>query len=156
MTTARDEVNRLLSQAYQAAEFMLSRGRGFEPFSLAMGPDGGIRIINAVLDPTQPSTIEQRVAYAQHVLRKMAEGGEVKATAFVALMQFRQAGKETFTDAVVLEVEHRDDGAVNFYVPFEWQGDKPVLGTPIARRREPQVFRLQGNAEPGAPQAPAT
>jgi hypothetical protein len=155
MTAAREEVNRLLSEAYKAAEFMLAGGRGFEPFSLTMDPDGSIRIINAVLDPTQPSTIDQRVAYAQYVLRKMAEDGEAKATAFIAMMQLRLAGKEGYTDAVVLEVEHRDDGAVNFYVPYEWQGDKPVLGKPILKRREPQVFRPQGNSEPGATPDPA-
>lgn len=140
MNAAREEVNRLLSQAYQAAELMLSRGRGFDPFSLVMGRGGGIRIINAVLDPTQPSTIDQRVGYAQRALRKMAEEGEAKATAFIAMMQLRLAGREGYTDAVVLEIEHQDDGAVNFYVPYEWQGDRPVLGEPIAKRRTPTIF----------------
>lgn len=147
MTPAREETNRLLTAAYQAMEIMLTRGRGFEPFSLVVAPDGTTHISKAVLDPFRRSTIEEQVAYAHHVLRDMATQGEARATAFIAMMQLRLANREGYTDGAVIEIEHTFDGAVNFYVPYTWDGEKPVLQDPIAQRQTPKIFVRPDAAE---------
>jgi hypothetical protein len=139
MVTPREEVNRLGSEAYKAALFMLQQQRNFEPFSLVLLPTGGIQIVMAVLDPTRPSTIEQRAEYAQFVLAQMIEKGEARATAFIARMQLRLADRDGWTEALVIEITHPDDLPVNVYVPFRWEGEKLILENPVARRRVPPI-----------------
>jgi hypothetical protein len=138
--TPREETNLLLGQAHNAAKSMLEEGGDFDPFALVLMPSGETQIVNALLDPREPSTIEAKVEYAHHVLRQMANSGEAKATALIGMMQLRLADREGFTDGFVLEIEHADDKAVNFYVPYEWQGSTLVLSAPIAKLVEPQIF----------------
>jgi hypothetical protein len=148
MTTPREEVDQLLKQAYQATQFMLEGAPGFDPFSLVMNHEGEINIVNAVLGmPGEEHPIEQRIGYARQVLRTMAAKKEAKATALVCMGQIRCAGDEDYTDAVIIEVEHEEDGAVTFYVPVETQGKKCELGEPIAKRCAPSVFQQEGDSE---------
>ena len=139
MTPAKQELARLLAKAILAAEDMLARDSDFGPFSMVMAPDGKINVVGTVHVSGSQKSVAEEVAITRRSLSGMASAGMAVGCALISRVNMRAAGKEPVA-AVLMEVEHRDGGAIDGFLSYTWDGARPVLGETITQERKPQVF----------------
>jgi hypothetical protein len=139
MTPAKQEMAKLLGKAILAAEDMLGRDSDFGPFSMVLAPDGKINIVGTVHVSGSQKTVAEEVAITRRSLSGMASAGLAVACVIISRVNMRVAAKEPVA-AVLMEVEHKDGGALDAFLPYTWDGNRPVLGEMVTQQGAPKVF----------------
>lgn len=136
---AKDDCNRLLNAALPFAEQML-RGLGeFLPFGAQMLPDGEIVSVS-VDDSEDHARSQDLIDILQSAFRIGAADGELIATALVYDVRVVPPGASEKSDAIALNLDHRDDYSVTVAFPYILIDGEPKIGDAFASVGDYSIF----------------
>jgi hypothetical protein len=133
------QCERLMDALLPFAEEMLVKHGEFYPFGGALNLNG--KVINQGAWTGQEHSPSEDVIKVLHEgLKKGAEGGEFLATALVYDVKVIPPGKAEKTDAVAVDVDHRDGVSQTVIYPYCLEDGKPSLGQTYAIPMQHPVF----------------
>jgi len=137
---AKDDCDRLLDATLPFAEQML-RGHGeFLPFGAQMLPDGEIVWAGAD-DDEDHSRSQNLIDVLQAAFEAGAADGEWIATALVYDVRVVPPGASKKSDAIALNLDHRDDYSVTVFFPYTLVDGEPQIGDAFASVGDYFIFR---------------
>ena len=118
---AREDANEVLNASTTYAKRMLRKYGQFAPFSFRMKGDGdtALEVVAQHDMPPDPAMLLD-LLYEQ--LDERARKGLILAAAFASNVAMTAPSKEGYTDAVMVEIEHRSGYAVQAFVPYRITG----------------------------------
>lgn len=135
--TPSDDMDALLDHLLTHAVERLEEDGDFHPFAAAIESDGELRLIVMEPegdDPSPQELVDQLVAN----LAAAAARGEIRASAVSANVTLPGEGGEA--EAVVVQLEHRDDDPIDIALPYELHDDHIHTGELIAGVGKRRVF----------------
>ena len=141
MTNAKAQTEALLNDVLPLAEQMLAEYGEFLPYAGATRPSGeGVSISGYDGREHPPSKdIIDMLAWG---LRQGAAAGDYLATALVYDVRVTAPSVNEPTDAIAVELEHRDGYAVTVFFPYELANGRPILGRPFATPNSRSIFAV--------------
>lgn len=100
---------------------MLKRYGEFGPFGYAIKEDGE-QVMVAVAQRDMPADPAMLLDLLRGQLADRARRGTILAGATAVNVAIQQASAEGYTDALLVEIEHRDGYCVNVFVPYRVTG----------------------------------
>ena len=131
-----DDMDALLDHLLTAAVEQLEEEGDFHPFAAAIGEDGELRPFAAETDGD--SSPQGRVDQLVAGLAAAAARGEIRAAAVCANVTLPGEGGEA--EAVVVQLEHRDDDPIDIALPYELHDDHIHTGELIAGVGRHRIF----------------
>src|SRR5215203_1838354 len=130
---AGDDLDALLDHLIQHALEQVEKEGDFHPFAAAIDTDGELRMVGMEPeneDPSPQEIVDQLVAS----LAASAVRGEIRASGVCANVTLPGPDGEDYgeSEAVVVQLEHRDDDPVDIALPYEAHGDHLHTGELIA------------------------
>ena len=138
---SREEMNAVLSEAVKVACYFLQKRGEFFPFAVGMDQAGGLRHIQGWTGDESPPSNEI-LDLLQRGLARSAGAGEFDCTGLVSDVRI-STGVET-TDAIRVQVEHRDEQPVVCYVPYRLTGGSVITDEIVAEPGVARVFLSHG------------
>ena len=132
----------LAQEAVKCASYLLERNQSFLPVVFYLKADGEV----AVADFTgqdelaAPPDALDYLALAQAALRPLALAGEIRATALACDVRMKMAPEEVATDAIRVDLEHRDGGSLSYLQPYALETGEVALGQGICQAQTPVIF----------------
>lgn len=117
----REDANGVLNTSVSYAKRMLRRYGEFAPFAHRMNLDGKVAlevVAQHQMPPDPPMLME--LLYEQ--LGERVKKNLLIAAAVASNVSMSKASAEGFTDAVMIEIEHKDGYAVRSFVPYRVSG----------------------------------
>ena len=139
MTHAREEIEEVLNYLLPFAERMLSERGEFYPYAAAMAPDGEVSAVAAGTEEVDPD-VGDLLVDLHAVLREQAAEGSIRASGIAADVTLTDPDSGHTTDAVQVELDHADGGALDIYVPYERAGEDVKFGELVAAQGREPVF----------------
>jgi hypothetical protein len=136
---AKDDCNQLLNAALPFAEQMLREHGEFLPFGAQMLPDGEIVSV-AVDDGEDHSRSQNLIDALQTAYKAGAADGEFVATALVYDVRVVPPGASEKTDAIALNLDHRDSYSVTVFFPYILKDGEPEVGDAFASGGDYSIF----------------
>ena len=119
--SAKEDLDALLNFLLPSAEEMLAKHGEFHPFGAFMDGDGEITAVAA--EPEDDDvTAEELAESLESALRTQAEDGDVKAAGLCLDVHVEPPDQNDF-DAVQTSLDHRQDDAVDVFLPYERGAD---------------------------------
>ena len=118
---AHNDANELLNAAVSYARRMLKRYGEFGPFGYAIKEDGELVMV-AVAQRDMPPDPSMLLELLREQLADRARKGTILAGATTVNVAMQQASEEGYTDALLVEIEHRDGYGVEAFVPYRIAG----------------------------------
>lgn len=137
--TPKEETEALMNAGIPFAEQMLSEHGEFYPYASAMRPTGEIAKVGYTDGNEHPAPSDVRDGLIAS-LRRSAERGEFKAIAIFTDVRVQPPSSDTKTDAVQVELEHRDGYSATVFFPYERDGPSFHFGDLFASARDNVVF----------------
>jgi hypothetical protein len=133
-TSAKDESKLLVDELLPFAQKLLSEHGEFFPFGATINVDGVIGLAGAATGDDHPPSSEL-ISILRGAFAKKAKAGEVRAVAIAydVLVQHPNASEKT--DAVAIDIEHRDSYCVTVFFPYSLRGTEVTFG---------ETFTIQG------------
>ncbi len=122
---AEDDCNQLLNLALPFAEQMLKEHGEFLPFGAQILADGKIASVAVNEDDTRSQNL---IDLLQAAFKADAINGNVIATALVYDVRVLPPGASQKSDAIALNLDHRDNYSVIVFMPYVIADGGPVLG----------------------------
>jgi len=146
----REDANEVLNKCVSYAKRMMRRYGSFAPFSYRMNGDGQVAL-EVVAQHGMPPDPPLLLGLLQAQLRERAQKGLLLAAATASNVTMDVPSKEGFTDAVMVDIEHRSGYSMRAYVPYRITGGQwyPVFprvvkfGMMQAHEIEPRLFRQE-------------
>ena len=139
MQSAKSEAEELLNVVLPYAEELLSKHGEFFPFGAAMNRLGGISHESAFPGSEQPPSSEV-VDLLRRAFRSAGRSGDYRATAIAYDARVQVPGTESKTDAVAVELDHRESYSVVVFFPYALSGGSVEIGSPFARAGTCEIF----------------
>jgi len=139
MRGAKEDVEALLNSGLSFAEEMLKKHGEFFPFGRAMRSDGEIVAIES-FDGRELPPSNDIIELISAGLRQDAVNCKNIATALVYDARVFPPGQGSKSDAMVVELEHRDNYAVTVFLPYRIKDGKLELGTLFATPARRGIF----------------
>jgi len=137
--SAKDDCNLLLIAALPFAEQMLRDHGEFLPFGAQMLPDG--EIVSVGVDDGEDHSRSQNLIDALQVAFKAgAADGELVATALVYDVRVVPPGAREKTDAIALNLDHRENYSVTVFFPYALSEGEPEIGDAFASGGDYSIF----------------
>jgi len=114
---AADEMDALLDALVGFARKMLVQRSAFYPFAAEVTSDGRVQMVTADLDAAEPPS-EVVLAALHERLRGDASRGEVRAAGTCADVRIEADDGDGSSDAIRVEIEHRDADPVRVFLPY--------------------------------------
>src|SRR5262245_60505897 len=137
--TPKVQCEELVNVALPFAEKMLAAHREFYPFGASMKPDGEISHVAAYdgreHPPSQPLIVQLREAFTSD-----AKAGSIIASAIAYDVRTIPPGSSTKTDAVAIELDHRDNYSVIVFFPYTIRDGTVHFGDAFANKGEFLIF----------------
>jgi len=137
--TAKSQCEELLNVVLPFAEKMLAAHGEFYPFGASMKLDGQIVQVAAYEGrehpPSQPLIAQLREAFTAE-----ARSGSIIASATAYDVRTIPPGSTTKSDAVAIELDHRDRYSVVVFFPYAIQGRTVRVGTAFTEKGEFRIF----------------
>jgi len=143
MPTPKEQCETLLDSVLPFAERMLRQHSEFYPFGASMKPDGTVALA-ASYNGTEHQLSDALIKLLREGFQQSARGGEIIATALVYDVQVVEPGATRKTDAVAVELDHRDNYSVVVYFPYVLKSDQTTLGTAFANAGQSLIFARSG------------
>jgi hypothetical protein len=117
----REDANEVLNASVSYAKKMLRRYGEFAPFGHRMNLDGDValEVVTQHEMPPEPAMLLE-LLYAQ--LGERAKKGLLIAASTASNVTMGKPSEEGFTDAVMVEIEHRDGYCTRAFVPYKMTG----------------------------------
>ncbi|HTZ90076.1 MAG TPA: hypothetical protein VMA71_07040 [Alloacidobacterium sp.] len=117
----REDANDVLNAAVSYAKRMLRRYGEFAPFAYRMNLDGNTQL-EVVAQHDMPPEPAMLLGLLYEQLTERARKALVIAAAVASNVTMTKATAEGFTDAVMVEIEHRRGYCVRAFVPYRITG----------------------------------
>jgi hypothetical protein len=139
MQSAKSESEELLNAVLPFAEELLAKHGEFFPFGAAMNHLGGISHIAGYTGSEQPPSSDV-IDLLRTAFHSAGHSGEYRATALAYDVQVQVPGTEAKSDAVAIELDHRDSYSVVVYFPYTLSGGVVEVGSPFAQAGSNEIF----------------
>jgi hypothetical protein len=117
----RDDANEMLNASVSYAKRMLRRYGQFAPFGYRMNRDGDVQL-EVVAQHDMPPEPEMLLELLYEQFAERARKGLLVASAAASNVTMGKASEEGFTDAVMVEIEHKSGYCVRAFVPYRITG----------------------------------
>ena len=139
VSSAKQDVEKLMNSALPFAEKMLNEHGEFLPYGEAMRPSGEIVSVGADSGEEHPPS-QELIDILRSAFKSAAAEGEYIATAIVYDSLTIPPGSEEKTDAIAVALDHRDDYSVLVFFPYELVDGTAELQPPFAVKGAGDIF----------------
>ena len=143
VTTPKSQCEDLLNAMLPFAKKMLSEHGEFYPFGASMKPTGEI-VQAAVYDGREHPPSEAIIAILRESFRADAANGAIIASATVYDVRTIPPGATSKTDAVAVELDHRDNYSVVVLIPYTLSPGSVQFGRSFAQPGTYEIFGQHG------------
>jgi hypothetical protein len=142
------ELEKLLQAALPFAEQMLTRHGEFYPYGATMEAQGQITNVGGYTGDEHPKSTEV-IDLLKAAYRGLGETGKIMACALVYDVRTIPPGQTEKTEAVAVDLDHRDGMSVIMVYPYKIGADKKVqFATPFAMKGASEIFKAKTKGEP--------
>ena len=121
------------------AQMMLREQGEFFPFGAGMTTDGEMTSLGSDTGERHPES-KDVIALLHSALVEQATSGEIKAAGICMDVRVVPPGSESTTDAICIELEHKDGEAIHVFVPYTVTPSAVDYGETFATRGEQTIF----------------
>ena len=139
MATAKAQAETLLNEVLPFAEQMLGNYGEFHPYAGALRPSGEVVSIGGYDGREHPPS-KDLIDLLAGGLRQSAAAGEYVATALVYDVKITPESADDPTDAIAVELEHKDGYAATVYFPYRLSDGQPILASPFVTPDSRSIF----------------
>ena len=137
--TPKEESQQLVDAVLPFAQQMLSKHGEFYPHGAELNSAGKVALVGAHNGNEHPPSAEL-IDILHTGFAARAKAGQVRATALAYDVRVEPPGSSAKSDAVAIELEHRDGYNVTVYFPYAIQSGVVSFGTPFAAPGPHRVF----------------
>jgi hypothetical protein len=138
--TQKQQLEDLLTAARPFADTMLAKHAEFFPYGATMAPDGKIAAVGGYTGEEHPKSVEV-ITLLKEAYRRDGASGKLLACAVVYDVRIVPPGKTEKTDAIAVDLNHRDGMSVTMYFPYQIGPDKEVVfGELFASKGPDDIF----------------
>lgn len=142
------ELEKLLDAALPFAQQMLTNHGEFFPYGATMDAKGKISNVGGYTGEEHPKSTEV-IDLLKAAYRRDGETGKIMACALVYDIRTIPPGQTEKTDAVAVDLDHRDGMSVIMIYPYKIAADKKVqFGTAFAMKGKGDIFKPRTKGEP--------
>ena len=143
MPTPKSHCEDLMNAVLPFAKKMLSEHGEFYPYGASMKPDG--KIVEAgASDGREHPPSQALIDLLREAFRADAQKGAIIASATVYDVRIVPPGSASKTDAVAVELDHRDNYSVVVLFPYTISGGTVQFSEPFAQRGTFGIFGKHG------------
>jgi hypothetical protein len=143
MPTPKTQCEQLLKAVLPFAQKMLSEHGEFYPFGATMKPDGTIVQVGAYDGREHPPS-QSLIDLLRGAFTASAKSGDIIASATVYDVRTVPPGATEKSDAVAVELDHRDSYSVVVFIPYKVQDHTVQFGQTFAQKGGASIFGRQG------------
>jgi hypothetical protein len=146
--TQKAELEKLLAASLPFAQQMLAKHAEFYPYGATMGSDGKIANVGGYTGDEHPKFTEV-IDLLKAAYRRDGETGKIMASALVYDIRTIPPGQTQKTDAVAVDLDHRDGMSIIMVYPYTIDADKKVrFASPFAMKGAGAIFKSKTKGEP--------
>jgi hypothetical protein len=139
VSTPQEQCEQLLNAVLPLAEKLLVEHGEFYPFGASLKANDTVAMVSAYDGDDKPES-QPLIELLRYGLKTSAGKGEIIASAVAYDVRVTPPGSGNKTDAVAVELEHKDDYAVVVYFPYQIKNKVVAFGEAFANRGSRQVF----------------
>ena len=143
VTTPKSQCQDLLNAVLPFAKKMLSEHGEFYPFGASMKPNGQV-VQAAAYDGQEHPPSQALIDLIRESFRADAKKGAIIASATVYNVRTIPPGGNSKTDAVAVELDHRDSYSVVVLIPYALSPGSVQFGQTFAQRGKFEIFGQHG------------
>jgi hypothetical protein len=143
MPTPKSQCEQLLNEVLPFAKKMLSEHGEFYPFGASMKPDGEI-VIAGASDGREHPPSQPLIDILRQSFHADAKSGAIIASATVYDVRTIPPGATSKTDAVAVELDHRDNYSVVVLFVYTVSAGTVQFAAPIAHQGTFEIFGQHG------------
>ena len=143
---AKDDCNQLLDATVPRAENLLREHGEFFPIGAQMLPSGEIVPVAAYAGEEQPPS-QHLIDLLQISFKTRAYDSEIVATALVYDVSVTPPGSDRKSDAIAVNLDHRDNYSVTVFFPYVIASGEPALGEAFGNIGENPIFPSHSSSE---------
>jgi hypothetical protein len=117
----REDANDLLNAGVSYAKRMLRKYGEFGPFGYRLNEEGDV-VMERIAQQEMPPDPALLLSLLRQQLAEKATRGGMTAAAMASNVSMANASDEGYTDAIMIEIEHRKGYAVKAFVPYKITG----------------------------------
>jgi hypothetical protein len=117
----REDANDLLNAGVSYAKRMLRKYGEFGPFGYRLNEEGDV-VMERIAQQEMPPDPALLLNLLRQQLAEKATRGGMTAAAMASNVSMAKASDEGYTDAIMIEIEHRKGYAVKAFVPYKITG----------------------------------
>jgi hypothetical protein len=117
----REDANELLNAGVSYAKRMLRKYGEFGPFGYRLNHEGDV-LMERIAQQEMPPDAALLLGLLRQQLTEKAQRGGLSATAMASNVTMAKPSPEGYTDAIMIEIEHRSGYAVKAFVPYKITG----------------------------------
>lgn len=140
----KSQCEQLMNSTLPFAEQMLSKRGEFFPYGGTLQADGTIVSV-AGYDGRERPPSQPIIDLLRHEFHAEAAKGRIIASALVYDVRTVPPGRSEKTDAIAVELDHRDNYSVVVYFPYSLAGRKLQIASPFATKGMGHVFGDYGS-----------
>ena len=117
----REDANELLNAGVSYAKRMLRKYGEFGPFGYRLNEEGDV-LMERIAQQEMPPDAALLLGLLRQQLTEKAQRGGLSAAAMASNVTMAKPSPEGYTDAIMIEIEHRSGYAVKAFVPYKITG----------------------------------
>jgi hypothetical protein len=117
----REDANELLNAGVSYGKRMLRKYGEFGPFGYRLNEEGDV-VMERIAQQTMPPDAALLLSLLRQQLAEKAQHGGLSAVAMASNVTIAKPSDEGYTDAIMIEIEHRSGYAVKAFVPYKITG----------------------------------
>ncbi|HLY99183.1 MAG TPA: hypothetical protein VKT33_08985 [Candidatus Angelobacter sp.] len=138
---AHPDLDELLNALVPFAQKMLQERGEFYPFGASMQSDGTISLVSANADGSEFPKSTDLIELMEMCLQKEAKSGKIKASGICMDVRVIEPGKSDKTDAIRVDLEHKEGQVVSVFLPYEkGPAQKVTYGKIFASSAKQKIF----------------
>jgi len=146
-STQKLELEKLLDAALPFAKQMLTNHGEFFPYGATMDPKGKITNVGGYTGEEHPKSTEV-IDLLKAAYRRDGETDKIMACALVYDIRTIPPGQAEKTDAVAVDLDHRDGMSVIMIHPYKIRADKKIeFGKTFAMKGKSEIFKSRTKGE---------
>lgn len=138
MDSQQEGLELLLNEGINASRFLLEKNGEMFPIAMTLAADNKIDYIAVPFENEQPNSQELIDEYVK-VLSISKDMNEFVATLIAYDIRLIES-IEGFTDALALELEHKEGLTMKIIVPYKLAKSSLEIGTLVKENLEPKIF----------------
>jgi hypothetical protein len=145
----KQELEQLINATLPFAAQMLTKRGEFYPFGATMDPSNKITSVGGYNGSEHPKSTEI-IDLLKGAFQRQAETNAIMACALVYDIRTIPPGQTQKTDAIEVDLEHRDGLSLIVVYPYKIGPDKNVeLASPFATKGKGEIFKRTPKAQEG-------